>query len=191
MTLSHNILVKFLSLLSFLSEHIETKWNLTFSVLSRSEKLKFIFPRVSNSLDEVCYFEGTYVFFNRVSAKFSGKNIKNFFPNPSTFGECGECKVVGVDLPETWNQTKNDSMIYFVTQRWTSFWQIFTHHETFSTGFCPFQTILQLPTIFCIVGSFVVSIVCEARPFSFQGLCFEFCLKKINFHKILWESVIS
>ena len=131
------ILVKFLSLLSFLSEHIETKWNLTFSVLSRSEKLTFIFPRVSNSSDESLLFLGTYVFFNRVSAKFSGKNIKNFFPNPSTFGECGECKVVGVDLPETWNQTKNDSMIYFVPQRWTSFWQIFTHHETFSTGFCP------------------------------------------------------
>ena len=144
------ILVKFLSLLSFLSEHIETKWNLTFSVLSRSEKLTFIFPRVSNSSDESLLFLGTYVFFNRVSAKFSGKNIKNFFPNPSTFGECGECKVVGVDLPETWNQTKNDSMIYFVPQRWTSFWQIFTHHETFSTGFCPFHL-----SYICVCNSLV------------------------------------
>ena len=58
------ILVKFLSPLSFLSEHIETKWNLTFSVLSRSEKLKFIFSLVSQTLarDEVCYFEQGHLY---------------------------------------------------------------------------------------------------------------------------------
>ena len=63
----------------------------------------FIFSTyVSNSsdiLNKYPWFRGTYVFFHRVGAKFSGKNIENFFPNPSTFGECGECKVVGVDFP--------------------------------------------------------------------------------------------
>ena len=151
------ILVKFLSLLSFLSEYIETKWNLTLSVLSRSEKLKFIFPRVSNSLDEVCYFEGTYVFFNRVSAKFSGKNIKNFFPNPSTFGECGECKVVGVDLPETWNQTKkwfNDlfrpsALDIGLTNLYTS-WNVFYWFLSISNDFTTAYHFLHSMKFRCI-----------------------------------------
>ena len=40
-----------------------------------------------------------------------------------------------------------------------------------------------LLTVFCIVWSFVVSIISETWPFSFQGLCFELCLKRLIFTK--------
>ena len=43
----------------------------------------------------------TYIFLHWMGTKFSSKNIKNFFSNPPTFGECGECKVVGVDFSQT------------------------------------------------------------------------------------------
>ena len=43
----------------------------------------------------------TYVFFNRVSPKFSTENLKDLFTDPSTFGESGESEVIRVDFPKT------------------------------------------------------------------------------------------
>ena len=140
-----------------------------FGFSSQASRVNILTNKVLDYFLLFCLLEVTYVFLDWMGAKFPSENVKNFFPNPAAFRERRECKIVRVDLPQTWNGRFD---LFSCPRRW------WTVSDKF--GEITLNGEVQKLTIFCIVRSLVVSVVCKAGPFSFQCFCLKFCLKKIN-----------
>ena len=107
-----------------------------------------------------CLLEVTYVFLDRMGSELAGKHIENLLPDPAALCEGGEGEVVGVDLAQTWHSS--------VTK--VSYIQLYR-----------IQFYLNMPmivlTVFNIIRSLAIAIICEPRSFRLQCLRLELRLK--------------